>query len=273
MTPEERTQLVRLVRRSDADLAEAALRCARICAPELDVPAELLRVDALADQLRTGDTPLTTPREAAEALREHLAVTAGFHGEPARFHDPDSSLLHRVLDTRQGLPITLSVVYVAVARRLRVPAYPIALPGHVVIGIANGDQPLVLDPYHGGVILAEPELVERVAAATGGRLTFRRSMLRPTPGVQLVRRLLNNLTRDLTAHGRLAEAVGTVEAKLALPNHVAEDHTELGRLHRDIGRFDLAAVAFERFLELTTGDTPDREAARRAAIDARARLN
>lgn len=273
MSDDVRDRLVRLVRRSDADLAEMALLCATGCAPDLDLDRELLRVDALADSARTRQPNLGSGAPAASALRDHLGARLGFAGDPARYHDPDSSLLHRVLETRQGLPITLSIVYVALARRLQLPAYAIGLPGHVVVGVADGDHPTVLDPYHGGILLDEPALIDRVASTTAGRVTFRRSMLRPAPAVSVARRLLNNLTRDLTAAGRVAEARWTVEVKLALPNRHPQDHRDLGALSARTGSFDVAAHAYERFLELTQGDTPERQAARRAAIEARARLN
>jgi len=273
MTEDVRERLVRLVRRSDADLAEAALLCALGCAPDLDVEGELLRIDALADGLRSQHPDLGSSVAAATALRDHLGVGLGFRGDPDRSHLPDASLLHRVVAERRGLPLTLSIVYVAIARRLRVAAYPIGLPGHVVVGIAGGEHPVTLDPFHGGVLLDEPALVARVHESTDGRLAFRRAMLRPTPAVRIVRRLLNNLSRALVHAERFREARWAVEVKLALPNRVTEDHRELGALSIRTGRFDAAADAYERYLELTEGDTPERQAARRAAIEARARLN
>ena len=273
MMPDVSHRLVSLVRRADADLAEAALLCAAGCDADVDIGVQLLRIDALADQLQGSGHDLTTGAGAALSLGEHLGCELGFHGDPDRFHDPESSLLHRVLDTRQGLPITLSIVYVALARRCKVSAWPIALPGHVVVGVADGDRPQVLDPYHAGQLLSEPELERRVRGATGGRLAYRRAMLRPTPAVAIVRRLLNNLTRDLLAAERPATALWTVDVKLALPNHVPDDHRQRGELASTTGRFDVAAAAFERYLELTSGDTQERHRARRAAIEARARMN
>ncbi len=266
-------RLVTLVRRADADLAEAALLCARGYDPAVDIDVQLLRIDALADGLRTTGCRLDTADAAAATLGRHLGVELGFAGDPARFDDPESSLLHRVLDARQGLPILLSILYVAIARRLDVAAWPIALPGHVVVGLGDGERPKVLDPYHGGALLEEHGLRERVAAATGGQVSYRRAMLRPAPAVAIVRRLLNNLTRDLTAAEEPASALWTVEAKLALPNRVPDDHRQRGELAANLGRFDVAAAAFERYLELTSGDNDERGRARRAAIDARARMN
>jgi regulator of sirC expression with transglutaminase-like and TPR domain len=246
---------------------------ARGCDPALDVEVELLRIEALADQVRGRGTARRGAPEAARLLADHLGGELGFHGDPDRGLDPDSSLLHRVLDTRQGLPIALSALYVAIARRLHLPAFAIALPGHVVVGLADEDLPVVLDPAHGGMRLEEPDLVARVRTTTGGRLAYRRAMLRPTPAVHLARRMLHNLTRALRATDRTSEAIWTVRTKLALPNRLPEDHRDLAELELLRGGFDVAAHAFEQYLELTGGDTPEREAARRAAIDARARLN
>ena len=273
MPEDTRQRLLRLVRRPDADLAEAALLCAAELPASPDVDATLLRLDALADDLRSRGFVSGEPEHDAAALTEHLAGRHGFHGDAAGYHDPANSLLGDVLDRRRGLPITLSILYVGIGRRLEVPAFPIALPGHVVTGIGGRDRPVVLDPFHGGRLLDEAALSARVEELTGGRLAFRRSMLRPSPAVNVVRRLLNNLTRDFTNADRPADALRAVELKLLLPNRLPDDHRVRGELLGRIGRFDEAALAYERYLEAVSEDAPDREEVRRAAIQSRARLN
>jgi regulator of sirC expression with transglutaminase-like and TPR domain len=273
MSETSRERLVRLVRRNDADLAEAALLCGVETDPDLDVDATLLRIDALTDVLRTRGAPTGNPETDARQLAAFLAGELGFRGDVASYHDPDNALLHRVLDTRRGLPITLAIVYVAIARRLGLPAYAVNLPGHVVAAIAGGDRPVVIDPFHDGIVLDEQAVAARIATVTGGQVDFRRSMLRPAPAVDVVRRLLNNLTRDLSAATHPGKALWTVEVKLLLPNRVADDHRVLGELLAATGRFDAAADAYERYLELAGDTAPDREPVRRAAIQARARLN
>lgn len=279
MTTPSRERLLRLVRLADADPAEAALLCAVEADPDLDVEPALLRVDALADTVRTRSgsgaiaDPRAAPRVAADVLAAELGGRQGFAGDTVDYHDPANALLHRVLERKRGLPISLAIVYVAVARRLGIPAYAIALPGHVVAAVADGAHPVVLDPFHGGVLLDEPALAARVAAATGGQLAYHRAMLRPAPTVAIVRRLLNNLTRDLAAAAQPLAALRTVELKLLLPNRELTDHRVLGELSLRAGRFDRAAAAFETYLAELDPDAPDREAVRRAAIGAHARLN
>lgn len=272
MSELSRTRLARVVRNAESDLAEAALLCCEEVEPDLDVDVELLRLDAIADGLRsTGFTP-TAPREDARALARYLADRRGFTGDHERYHDPRNGLLTRVLDRRRGLPITLSIVYVAVARRLRVPAFGIGLPGHFVTGIGGGERPVVLDPFDGGRVLDETGLSRLVTDATAGQVEFTRSMLRPAPPATVIRRLLNNLTRDFANEGDAANALWTVELKQLLPNHVPDDHRVRGELLVQLGRFLDGAHAFEAYIDADP-DAPDAGDVRHAAIRARAKLN
>lgn len=285
MSEATRRRLVRLVRRPDADLAEAAFLVAAEAAeredrPDLDVDTALLRVDALADAARTdGVTPTGDPTADARALARTIGEVRGFRGHGPGARVPDDALLDRVLERRRGLPISLSIVYVALARRIGVRAFPIALPGHVVVGVAGSHDPtasgraVVLDPFGGGSLLDEGAVADIVATATDGRLTFHRAMLRPTPAVDLVRRLLENLTRDYTVAGRVRDALWTVDVKLRLANHLPDDHRVRGRLLEQVGRYDEAADAFERYVDVAGQDAPDLAEVRRDAVRSRARLN
>jgi regulator of sirC expression with transglutaminase-like and TPR domain len=120
------------------------------------------------------------------------------------------------------------------------------------------------------VPLDEAAVAPRVTAATGGQLTFRRSMLRPASTVDLARRLLNNLTHDYTRLGRVHDALWTVELKQLLPNHLEDDDRVRGRLLEQLGRFDRSADAYERYVEAVGATGPDVEEVRRDAIRARA---
>lgn len=271
--PTPRERLVRLVQQRDADLGEAALLICADADPSLDVSGQLLRLDAIADGLRTTGRALTgDPVSDARALADYLAVSQGFHGDTESYHDPRNGLLASVLDRKRGLPITLSILYVAIGRRLDLPVYPIALPGHVVAGVGGGDRPVVLDPFHGGRLLDEADLTERVRELTSGALSFRRQMLRPAETPALVRRILNNLTRDFATLHQYAQALWSVDVKLALPNWVADDHRVRGELLVKVGRYDEAAAAYRTYVELEP-DAPDAEEVRRSAVHAIAKLN
>ncbi|MDX1511542.1 MAG: transglutaminase-like domain-containing protein [Nitriliruptorales bacterium] len=272
MSADSRKRLARVVRRPDADLAEAALLCCVEAEPNLDVDVALLRLDALADALRAGGFASSDPVSDATALRDHLVGELEFTGDLETFNDPANALLSRVLDRRRGLPITLSILWVSIGRRLGVPIHGIGLPGHFVVGIGDGNERAVVDPFHGGAVLDELDMARLVARSTGNQVQFRRNMLRPASPPLIVRRLLNNLTRDYQAAGDARAALWSVDLKLLLPAIAAEDHRARGELLLHLGQFDEAADALETYLEVA--DAPsDGEEIRRRAINARARLN
>lgn len=273
MSIESRQRLARVVRDPDCDLAEAALLLCLEIEPEVDVDVELLRLDAIADGLRSQGFRAGESRRDAMALGAYLGDARGFTGDSDSYNDPRNGLLTRVLDRRRGLPITLSILYVAIGRRLHVPAFGIGLPGHFVTGIGGADRPVVIDPFDHGRLLDEAEMARRVSVATGGRLDFTRSLLRPAPAALVIRRVLNNLTRDFAAHGDAENALWTVELKHVLPSTVADDHRVRGELLVQLGSYRDAAEAFEAYLDAAGPFAADAEDVRRAAIRARAKLN
>ena len=272
-TSPTRRRLAREARRQDADLAELALCVSAEHEPDLDVDATLLRIDALADGLRTTGSVTGRPMEDADTLATYLGGDLGFSGDTDDYHDPANGLLGRVLDRRRGLPIVLSVVYVAVARRVRIPAWGIAQPGHFYVGVGTPDQPVVLDPFAAGQVVSHDELAARVRAATAGQVPFTRSLLRPAGPAVTTRRILNNLTRDFTNRGELEAAVRSIDCKLVLPNAVADDHRARGELLSHLGAYARAADAFEAYLEEAGTDAVDADEVRAQAVRTRAKLN
>ena len=268
-----RQRLAREVRRKDADLAELALCISAEHDPDLDVDGALLRIDAIADGLRTTGKVTGRPMEDADTLATYLGGDLGFTGDVEDYHDPANGLLGTVLDRRRGLPIVLSVLYVSVARRVRIPAWGIAQPGHFYVGIGTPDQPVVLDPFTAGQVVAHDELADRIRAATAGQVEFTRSLLRPAGPAVTTRRILNNLTRDFTNRGELEAALRTVDCKLVLPNALADDHRARGELLSHLGAYGQAADAFEAYLDQAGPEAVDADEVRGQAIRARAKLN
>src|SRR3954466_2732836 len=133
-------------------LDELALALAAEFRP-VDAPAALARLDALAAEV--------APRGELDALVGVLARPHGFSGDRDTYDDPDNSMLDLVLERRRGLPILLSVVYVAAARRAGIPRAGGGLPGHFVVAPFGASPPLVLDPFGGGtrVVVQAPRLV------------------------------------------------------------------------------------------------------------------
>ncbi len=174
------------------DLAEVALWLARDEYPELDVEAYLGELAGMAHEARHyvagGDLASRTA-----GLCRYLCHEMGFHGNREQYYDARNSYLNEVLDRRTGIPITLSVVAVAVGERAGLAVAGVGLPGHFIAKAVDGDREVFFDPFHGGRLL-EPEDCERlVEQATGQPFRVTPEALAATPPGLIVRRMLANL--------------------------------------------------------------------------------
>ncbi len=120
--------------------------------PNFQAFASTLLMDKLADRVRELLTPPLSPRQMCSIINRVLFHEYGFRGSGKDFENPENSFLHRVLDRRQGLPITLSVLYLLVARRVGLELEPIGLPGRFMVGCFAEDRPFYLDSWSGGRI-------------------------------------------------------------------------------------------------------------------------
>ena len=157
-------------------------------------PALLSRVlDEWAFEL-AGRMPLPwSIHGAIDALNHYLFQEQGLQGDRETFDDPDNAVLPRVVVRRRGLPVTLSILWIAVARRLGLDAFGVGLPGHFIVGLRLDLGALYFDPFHGGLPVGEEEAARLVRRSTGGRIVFDPLMLEPLPHREILARLLKNL--------------------------------------------------------------------------------
>jgi regulator of sirC expression with transglutaminase-like and TPR domain len=183
-----------VVRRPTFDVPYAALLLARdVAYPDLVPQPYLAELDTLAQAAARALPPSAGDEERAVALASYLAAEAGFQGNVVAYGDPHNSFLNDVLERRQGIPITLSIIYVAVASRLGLEAYGVGLPGHFIAGVRAGHERVLLDQFHGGVrlTLADCELLVQETAGYEGPLDP--AWLKPASPRAIVGRMLNNL--------------------------------------------------------------------------------
>jgi regulator of sirC expression with transglutaminase-like and TPR domain len=233
------------------DLAEAANLVAADFRPGLDVARELARLDALAEAARGPVLSAWSDAARVAALNRFLFVEQGFHGNTERYEDPRNSLLPDVLDQRTGLPITLSLVYLAIGRRLGLPVEGIGFPGHFLVRW-RGREDFVIDAFHGEV-LSDRALTARLREALGRDVVFSRSELAPiTPRAFLVR-LLSNLKRHAAQAGDFAGALTCCERLLQLQPDDPEELRDRGLVYERLECFAAARDDLERFLALAPG--------------------
>ena len=245
-----RSRLVALAGTADArSLAEGAFWIAAEAHPDLDVQHWLGRLDALGHRASERLTSEMDVDRAASAVARFLFEEEGFRGNTEDYYDPRNSFLNDVLDRRLGIPITLSVVYVAVAARAGLEAAGVGLPGHFVVRAERRGRHRLLDPFHGGTLLdraACEALVARVRPG-GGPLDPR--WLAPVTTQQIFVRMLSNLKAVYSALGDWARALAAVERILLLVPDALEEIRDRGTLHARLGQGAAAVRDWETYLQ------------------------
>lgn len=168
----------------------------------VDVDRAMARLDLLGEEVAENAEGRTAPEDQIHALAEVLGDRHGFAGDREEYDDPGNSMLDVVLERRRGLPILLSILYVEVARRARIPLAGVGLPGHFVAGHFGGPHTVLCDPFDGGVIVA-PEVDPRA--------------VRPWGAHETALRVLNNLVVAYQRRGNLGAALQAAEMRLVLP--------------------------------------------------------
>jgi regulator of sirC expression with transglutaminase-like and TPR domain len=245
-----RGRLVALAGTADArSLAEGALWIAAEAHAGLDVQHWLGRLDTLGHRAAERLTPEMDVDRAAAAVARFLFEEEGFRGNVEDYYDPRNSFLDDVLDRRLGIPITLSIVYVAVAARAGLEAAGVGLPGHFVVRAERRGRHRLLDPFHGGALLDRADceaLVGRVRPG-GGPLDPR--WLAPVTPRQIFIRMLTNLKAVYSALGDWGRALAAADRILLLAPDAAEELRDRGMLHARLGQGPAAVRDWEAYLQ------------------------
>jgi regulator of sirC expression with transglutaminase-like and TPR domain len=249
--PEARARFAELMSKDEAAiwLDEAALAIAQGEYTQLDPSLYLRRLDEMAEQLRPRLSAEEAPARLVADVNAYLFGEQAFHGNGLDYYDPRNSYLSDVLDRRTGIPITLSLVYMELGRRVRLPIEGVGLPGHFVVRFSSGAEPVLVDPFNEGQVLSVEDCAKRVRLLYGTGVHFSPELLRPASKREIITRMLGNLKGSYLRRGDYARALRAVEwCLLADPTH-SEDFREKGLLRAHLGDLRGAASDLERYLE------------------------
>jgi regulator of sirC expression with transglutaminase-like and TPR domain len=246
------------------DLARAALLIACEEYPTLDVPRYLARLESMADAVRQRLPGPAGAEEAVAVLNRYLFEEEGFRGNEQDYYDPRNSFLNDVLDRRTGIPITLSAVYMEVARRAGRHVVGVGLPGHFVVRVSGGGAGLLVDPYHRGMLLSEEDCQERLDRIYGGRLKVDATTLAPCGPKVMLARMLRNLKAIYLKNGDYPRALAVVDLLLRVDPHSSEDLRDRGLIYAALDCYTLAARDLETWTDLFPGAPEAAELRQRA---------
>lgn len=253
-------------------LAPAALAIARIEYPRLDPGLYLARLDALGDGARraierhTHSTGDSSTLACIRAVNAYLFDDEHFIGNRERYEDPRNSCLNEVLERRTGIPITLSLVYMEVARRAGLQADGVNFPGHFLVrcpeAMRRGGSGLIIDPFHGGAVLSEHDCRLLLQRHVGDELAFSRSLLAPATRPQIVVRMLLNLKRIYVHMRSFPQARMVTELLLAVTPSALSELRDRGLLAYHLNDVTGALRDLQTYLKLASMsemDTDERD--------------
>ncbi len=233
--------------RAETDLVEVALLLASEIVDDVDeawVLAELDRLGELAGDALSG---CADDDARADALLELLSAQ-GFRGNQGKYDDPRNSLLHEVLSRRTGIPITLSIIAIAVAARADFALHGVSFPAHFLVRTAT-DPPVLLDPFHGARI-SEAECRRRARSALGPEIPYSPVILRIATPLEVALRMTRNLKHVFAAANDWLRAIGCCDRILLLAPEIANEWRDRGNLWVQLECAEPAIADFEQFLAL-----------------------
>ncbi len=200
-----------LVGRDDFALDQAALLIGSWDYPERDLAQYRSKLDAIAARVAPEVERASSGIGRARAISDWLFDHLGFAGNTNDYYDPRNSFLCEVLDRRIGIPISLSVLYLEVARRVHVLAQGVNFPGHFLVRVAIEDAWLFLDPFSGGRALTPSDLEALLRKTTQPDAVLEPSVIAAASKRQILARMLVNLAGIYGRHGDLPRSLDVLE--------------------------------------------------------------
>ena len=237
-----------LVPDSQIDLGHAALIIATHKYPDLDIQRELSLFDSLASVAETRMSPDSDPLQKINAISTYLFEEIGFRGNDQDYYNPKNSYLNEVLSTRLGIPITLSLLCMEVAKRLSVELVSIGMPGHLVIRHSDITD-LFIDPFHKGILLSQSECIERVTSITQGRLPWNDSYLTPLSNTEFLARMLRNLKSIYLKESSYREAQIIMNLLLEVNPEALSERRDRGIVNFQLGNYRDSLDDLEIYLD------------------------
>lgn len=230
------------------DLAASALYIAQEEYPDLD-PAQYLNVlDTMAAQLQERMSAQRYPLRIIQSINEYLYDELGFTGNSTDYYDPRNSFLNDVIDRRMGIPITLSLVYLEVARRIDFPMAGIGMPGHFLIRPDIAQMEIFVDAFNRGEVLFAEDCQTRLAEIYRQPVTLQPQFLESVSHRKFLARMLTNLKIIYLDRQELEKALGAVERILLLFPGLPMELRTRGLIYYQLGRWAAASKDLETYL-------------------------
>jgi regulator of sirC expression with transglutaminase-like and TPR domain len=232
----------------DINLAKAALYIAQEEYPNLDTEEYLNALDTMAWEIQERLPESRYPLRMIQTINQYLYDDLGFSGNKIDYYDPRNSFLNDVIDRRLGIPITLALVYLEVARRIDFPMVGVGMPGHFLIRPDVPDIEIFVDAFNGGEIIFAEDCQERLSQLYQQPVTLQPEFLAVVTNRQFLVRMLTNLKFIYLKQQELEKTLGAVERILLLFPGLTLELRDRGLIYYQLGYYPQAKNDFQTYL-------------------------
>ncbi|HLE35211.1 MAG TPA: transglutaminase-like domain-containing protein [Nitrososphaerales archaeon] len=239
------------IKNGDLPLDRTAFMMAKVLQyPSLDIEGQLQIMDSMASELKSFMNDKKRPTEIINGMNEYIFEKQAFSANNQDYYDPRNSYLNDVLARKTGIPITLSILYIELARRIQFKLYGVGFPGHFLVKHADQDLEIVLDPFGKGRILAYEDYQVLLDQLYNGQIRFEKRFLNSVTNEQILIRMLRNLKDAFIYSYDYDKALMATEMVLMINPEIAEEFRDRGMIFYYKQLYSNALSNLTRYLEM-----------------------
>ncbi len=236
------------VKSPNYNLVEKCLKFSQIVEnPDLDVDEYIKKINRIGKSLKESISDIKNPTYLISMLNEHLFENLGFSGDDDDYYNPKNNFLNEVIDKKVGLPITISILYVEIAKFVGLDLKVVGFPGHILV---KYNEEIILDPFYDGRLLDVDDLQDILDANFGGQLEFKPEFLDEINQEQILIRLTRNLKNSYLQSFAYEKALRCINMVLGMHPESPEDVRDKGILEERLLNFETALKYLNKYLEI-----------------------
>ncbi|MBA2410278.1 MAG: tetratricopeptide repeat protein [Gammaproteobacteria bacterium] len=238
----------------NVDLLRAALLIGADEYLNLDVAHHVATLDAWAQEIGGRVAPGTDEQIRIRQLNKFLFGELGFSGNTGEYYDPRNSYINEVLERRRGIPISLSLVYMELGRRLGLDLVGVSFPGHFLVKLPYGDGEVVIDPYNRGISLSAEDLTNRLRGVFDVDIESPAPFLAAASNKHILIRMLANLKGIYQQQGKATKIIAIITKILLVDPDRVSEYRERGLMFNALECYNAALKDLQYYLNHAPDD-------------------
>ncbi|MBI3639643.1 MAG: transglutaminase family protein [Thaumarchaeota archaeon] len=215
--------------------------------PDLSISNYVQKLHAMGEDLKNSLSEIKNATYLVSMLNEYMFDGLGFSGNSDDYYNPKNNFLNVVLDKKSGIPITLSIIYVEIAKYIGLDLRPVGFPSHFLVKFS---EELILDPFNRGKLLSVDDLQEILDRSYGGSVKFLPDFLNEIGIEQILIRICRNLKNSYTQSFNYTMALHCINMILGIEPESPEEIRDKGVLESRQLKYELALRSLNRYLEI-----------------------